>query len=380
MVSVRRKPKAAVDNYVYELLIAIDRGNWLIKVMRCNIKSKKYALSKTTSAMLYLPTGSTPYREVEIPQVNGKFICRDGALIETRGQRRTPLDSGDKVKGLALAVADAIAEELPEGTENWCNPPLVHVAFSNPSASPAVEKTARLELEKLTTDDGFKVSGEKYTIKLGHVDAFDEGFLFLQRAPRYIKGLMDFGSGTLQAAHLLNSGEVQPCPPDQGDKKGAKQWLAAVLRDEGFKGDVARARLLSSPSAEDLAQTLGAGNFVYRGIKLLPPLKRTLKPVLNNIANCAVQLKTSLRDNNVEMGDGERIVIVGGGACLIEATATNAQLQRLADDFGIEIWPKGPDTLTARQMTRAMYDRYGWPTDGIKSVDSFNNAEIRGNI
>lgn len=334
-----------------ELWIGDDRGNHLNKVMRQGKKPwAEPEPYKFLSGIRYINPAPVRDCAVELAGDKGIFLTRAAALKETKGVRRNPIDTGDKVRGLAVTLADIVAEAHPSGTAQWLRPLKLHVSFSSPHASRAVAAAGMKELKKL--EKGFVVGRAKYSVVIGEVTCHHEGFLFLEKGIEDCGAVIDFGSGTLQAAHLTDEGLIHPVQIANGGRKGSNPWLGDLANLESVKAQMAKARKLYGLDIEKMSHNFGNGQFVVEGVDLLPALKKTLPHRLTNLANASVQVRTSLRQYGRDDLLDKIIYVIGGGAALVAAVATDKQLDALYKQYRVQLWANAPEYQTVLTMHR----------------------------
>ncbi|MEL6554892.1 MAG: hypothetical protein AAFQ63_15720 [Cyanobacteria bacterium J06621_11] len=342
--SATRQPLQPVELYIGD-----DRGNHLNKVMRQGKQPwSKPEPYKFLSGIRYIKPAPVQDRAVSLFGDSGIYLTRADALRATKGVRRNPIDTGDKVRGLAITVADIVAEAHPQGNASWLQPLRVHVSFSSPHASRAVRVAGEKELKKL--EKGFVVGGAKYNVEIGEVTCHHEGFLFLEKGVEDCGAVIDFGSGTLQAAHLTDEDKIHPVQISNGDRKGSNPWLGELANQEAVKAQIAKAKKLYGLDIEKMSHNFGNGQFVVEGINLLPALRKTLPQRLTNLANASVQVRTSLKQYGRDDLVGETIYVIGGGAALIAEVATPRQLETLYQKYRVKLWHDAPEYQTVLTM------------------------------
>lgn len=332
-----------------ELWIGDDRGNHLNKVIRQGKKPwAEPEPYKFLSGIRYINPAPKRDRAIELSGDKGIFITRANALRETRGIRRNPIDTGDKVRGLAVTVADIVAEAHPSGTAQWLKPLKLHVSFSSPHASQAVETAGIKELKKL--EKGFTVGGRKYSVIIGEVTCHHEGFLFLEQNIADCGAVIDFGSGTLQAAHLTDEGTIHPVQIANGGRKGSNPWLGELANQESVRAQMVKQKKLYGLDIEKMSHNFGNGQFVVEGINLLPALRKTLPQRLTNLANASVQVRTSLGQYGRDDLKEKTLYVIGGGAALVAEVASERQLETLYQKYGVKLWRNAPEYQTVLTM------------------------------
>lgn len=314
MLTIEQNPLKVNETTHDRLLIAIDRGN----------SGSKAAVSVNGIPLEPFKIPSV-IRRVEADGVikigNQSYVCGDAAIGMTTGNVSTPLQNGDKVKDLAIVVAQVV-QKISE-THPLSSDLKLSLVVSSPFASDALAKQIKTELKAL--DHGFTVNGRFYSIELTQVQTEFEGAVLLKAAHEF-NGVIDIGFGTILAGYRAENSSVAIVPLMGGDLGGCNLAIKALLNDPAFLAAVKKPGASAPPSAERLSAKLSEGVTVLRGIDLTPLLKTHLKVLKQRIEDAAIAVSTELRLSS-ETGATPKIALIGGGAALLKLVLSEAQLQ-----------------------------------------------------
>lgn len=315
----------------------LDRGNGSSKVLAVveGAVQPPFKIPSVTRKVQELDNG------IKLLKNGQLFLCGTPAIESYAGIRYTPLDENDKIRELAVVVAAALAQIVPNG-----GPIELSICVSSPMYYKGMEPDIIKELSKL--EDGFIYDEYQYTILLERVGAFQEGVIFLDLNPDF-NGVIDLGQGTLLAGVRYPQQGVMPLPLSDGNRGGCNLILTALLGDERFLKAIKAAGLAAAPSPDKLSSLLSDGRWEVKGIDFRKFIKPHMTLAKQRLENAAQSIRTELKNASPYDDVVPKIAFIGGGSSLLQGVLGQS-VNKWCERQNVVLVTQTPDYQTVLQM------------------------------
>lgn len=318
-----------------EIKIAIDRGNGTTKVV-CSVDGSIVEPFKIPSVIRKVQPNATTTKVG-----NETYLVGKAAILAKSGDVETPLSNRDKIKDLAVVIAQALHEVLKEGSDISLD-----IGVASPFGDTA-GTLAAVKKEVSRLKDGFTVENQTYAVSsIDRVILGSEGSVILNANPNFNVSI-DIGFGTLLAHYRDLDGRIHQASFTDTETGGVNMLLRDLLAHDGFRDAIRKAGCNALPSFEVLSSVISKGNpYELRGVPLMPFVRACSTPLVQRVNKAIEGAYTSFLglyqyDPEIEF----KPVLVGGGSALlqaIQAGSTPVKLSHNAVIFDVQ-----PDYQTA---------------------------------